>query len=463
MLIYSNRETTHFGLRAHAVFKLACIGALSFCFTVNLRGEDWPQWRGPASQGISSESGLPTRWSTSDNIAWKTKLAGLGGSSPIVWGDLVFVTSQIGDAPVRGGNSHPLLARDNPSLAGRETAIGGRRSKPAGAKSDIYLIVEAFRRSDGRRLWEYRVEASGELPENHEKHNMASPTPITDGERVYAWFGNGQVLALDMQGKLVWKRHLGEECGSFVNPWGHGSSPALYDGLLVLLCDHDPGAYLLALDKKTGSQRWKVDRGKNRVSHSTPFVVPVADGHEMIINSSERIDAYNPTTGEFLWHADNERQTPIPTPVFFAGMIYLSRGYRNSDYMAIQPGGRGDVTASHIKWRAPGAASYVPSILQYDGLLYMTNEVGVMTCAETKNGEHVWRHRLEGIFFASPVAGDGKIYMLSETGDVFVMRAGRIPEVLAKNNLEDRFIASPAISSGRIFLRGDQALYSIGR
>jgi outer membrane protein assembly factor BamB len=452
-----------FRWRYRNAFRLACLGTLSFMMLSRLNAGDWPQWRGPGGQGISSETGLPAQWSTSENIAWKAKLAGVGSSSPIVWGDLVLVTSQIGDAPVRSGNSHPLLSRDNPALAGRETAIGGRRSQPAGGKSEIYLAVEAFHRKDGRRLWEYRVAASGELPENHEKHNMASPTPVTDGECIYTWFGNGQVLALDMQGKLVWKRHLGEEYGSFLNPWGHGSSPTLYADLLVLLCDHEPNAYLLALDKKTGSQRWKVDRGKDRVSHSTPFFVSAAGGYEMIVNSSRRIDAYNPVNGELLWYADSERQTPIPSPVSWHGMIYMSRGYRNSDYMAIQPGGRGDVTASHIKWRAPGAASYVPSILQYDGLLYMTNEVGVMTCAEIKNGEQVWRHRLDGIFFASPVGGDGKVYMLSETGEMFVMRAGRTPELLAKNSLEERFIASPAISGSRIFLRSDRTLFSIGR
>jgi outer membrane protein assembly factor BamB len=452
----------HYRWRLKSFLKPTRAIAFSFFLGSCLYAEDWPQWRGPDSQGISSEAGLPTQWSTNQNIAWKAKLAGLGGSSPVVRGDLIFVTSQIGDSPVRSGNA-PLLARDNPALAGLETAIGGRRSRLAGEKSEIYLAVEAFQRKDGRRLWEYRVAASGDLPENHEKHNMASPTPVTDGECVYAWFGNGQVLALDLQGKLVWKRHLGEEYGSFINPWGHGSSPALYDGLLILLCDHEPNAYLLALDKKTGAQRWKVDRGKGRVAHSTPFIVPVAGGHEMIINSSQRIDAYNPASGEFLWCADGERQTPIPTPVSCDGIIYMSRGYRNSDYMAIQPGGRGDVTTSHIKWRAPGAASYVPSILQYDGLLYMTNEVGVITCAETKNGEQVWRHRLDGIFFASPVAGNGKIYMLSETGEMFVMRAGRAPELLAKNGLEERFIASPAISGGRIFLRSDRSLFAIGR
>ncbi len=423
--------------------------------------ENWPQWRGPSSQGLSSESNLPTHWSATENIAWKAPIAGLGASSPIVWGDRIYVTSQLGDGPVASGDSHPLLARDDRALAVREHAIGGERAAPRGP-SGVFLVVEAFRRSDGARLWEYRTEATGPLPANHEKHNLATPTPVTDGERIYAWFGNGQVIALDTAGKPLWTRHLGLEYGSFLNLWGHGSSPVLYKDLLILLVDHRPTAYLLALDKQTGKQRWKADRGSERVSHSTPLVVPAPEGDEMIVNSSERIDAYDPANGELLWYAGSERQTPIPSPVFHDGLIYMSRGYRNSDYLAIRPGGRGDVTETRIEWRAPGAASYVPSILHYQGLLYMTNEIGVVTCAAAESGERVWRQRLGGVFFASPVAGDGKVYMVSETGETFVLEAGREPHVVAKNDLGERLIASPAISGGRLLLRSDRTLFSIG-
>jgi outer membrane protein assembly factor BamB len=191
-------------------------------------------------------------------------------------------------------------------------------------------------------------------------------------------------------------------------------------------------------------------------------VVRGPEGAELLINSSERIDAYDPTTGKLLWFTGGPRQTPIPSAVFYNGRIYLSRGYRNSDYMAVRPGGRGDVTATHVEWQAPAGASYVPSIVYYDGLLYMTNEVGVVTCADARTGTAVWRHRLGGVFFASPVAGDGKVYLASETGETFVLRAGRKPEVLARNDLGERFIASPAISHGRLFLRSDRTLFAVG-
>ena len=327
----------------------------------------------------------------------------------------------------------------------------------------VFLLIEAFEHADGSKLWEYRVRASGEFPQLHEKHNLASPTPTTDGERIYGWFGNGQIIAVDMNGLLAWTRHLADDYPPFRNQWGHGSSPVLYQDLLILLCDHtSSNAYLLALDKSTGRVRWKVERGPGRSSHSTPLIVPGPQGGELIVNSSQRIDAYDPATGTLLWHAGTPRQTPIPTPVFHDGLVYMSRGYRNSDFLALRPGGRGDVSASHIVWRTPGGASYVPSIVHYGGLLYMTNEVGVVTCAEASTGQPVWKKRLGGLFFASPVAADGKVYMASETGEVFVLRAGREPEILARNDLGERLIASPAIADSRLLLRSDGTLFSIG-
>ena len=436
-----------------------------FCFFLllpELPAGDWPQWRGPSGNAVSDESGLPVRWGAGENIAWKVALAGLGVSSPIVWGDKVFVTSQLGVVPVQQGEL-PLLARDDQDLARRENPIGGRRPKTDGQSSEVSLIVEAFRKSNGARLWKYAMRATGEFPLLHEKHNLATPTPVTDGKLVYAWFGNGQVVALDMDGRSVWSRHLGIEYGSFKTPWGHGGSPALYKDLLILLCDHDSNSYLLALDKSTGKECWKVDRGKGRISHSTPLVVKGPKKDELIVNSSERIDAFDPQNGEFLWHAGSQRQTPIPSPVFHDGIIYLSRGYRNSDFLAIRPGGKGDVSESNVLWRTPSGASYVPSILYYDGLLYMTNEVGIVTCAEASTGKPIWRQRLGGIFFASPVAGDGKVYMVSETGETFVLRAGRTAEVLARNELDERMLASPAISNGHLFLRSDSTLFCIGK
>ena len=422
---------------------------------------NWPQWRGPSGLGVSAEADLPTTWNARENIAWSAALRGLGSSSPIVWGNQVFVTSQVGRTRLQGG-SHPMLARDDAALVSREKPIGGRREDPPGGADPTFLIVESFNRSDGRRLWEYRVEARGPFPDLHEKHNLATPTPVTDGERLFAWFGTGQIAALDMRGRGVWAKHLGQDYSPFDINWGHGSSPVLYKDLVILLCDHESASYLLALDARTGARRWKADRGKGRASYSTPLVVPGPHGDELLVNSSERIDGYDPATGELRWYADAPRQTPIPSAVFHDGLIYLTRGYRNSPYMALRPGGRGDVSASHVVWRAPGGGSYAASLVHYEGLLYFTNDVGVLTCADAKTGARVWQTRLDGVFFASPVAADGKIYFASETGETIVVKAGRVAAILARNDLGERLVASPAISNGQIFLRSDARLFTVG-
>jgi outer membrane protein assembly factor BamB len=360
------------------------------------------------------------------------------------------------------GAAHPALARDDAALVSREKPIGGGRAPASDAADPIFFVVESFNRSDGRRMWEHRLAARGPFPNLHEKHNLATPTSITNGEQIFAWFGTGQLVALDLRGQLVWSKHLGEEFSPFDINWGHGSSPALYRDLVILLCDHVSASYVVALDARTGKLRWKADRGKGRASYSTPLIVPGPKGDELIVNSSERIDAYDPASGALLWHADAPRQTPVPSAVFHDGLIYMTRGYRNSPYLAIRPGGRGDVTSSHVVWRAPGGGSYAASLVAYDGLLYMTNDVGVLTCADMKTGDRLWQTRLDGVFFASPVAADGKIYFLSQTGETIVVKAGRTPMILARNDLGERLVASPAISGGRIFLRSDARLFAIG-
>jgi hypothetical protein len=419
--------------------------------------DNWPQWRGPGSSAISAETNLPVRWSTDDNIAWQVELAGYGVSSPVVWGDYVFVTSQVGSTPQRGG-SFPQLARADPNLARRENPI---RGDDRGGQ--VFFVVEAFRQSDGQRAWEFRARAAGRYPPLHEKHNLATPTPVVDGERVYAWFGNGQVFALNFDGELLWQRHLGEERKPWTNDWGHGSSPTLHDGKLILLVDHRDEAYIIAFDAETGEQEWFVDRGANRVSHSTPVIVPHEAGDEMVVVSNRRVDAFDPRNGRPLWHLGVERQTPIPTPVHHNGLLYLARGYRNSEFYAIKPGGRGNIAdTEHILWRYPRGGSYAQSLLYYDGLVYVTNDVGVVLCADAETGERVWQHRLDGIFFASPVAGDGKIYMASETGETYVLKPGREPIVIATNDIGDeRLIASPAIAGGKIYLRSDGKLFAV--
>jgi outer membrane protein assembly factor BamB len=418
--------------------------------------DNWPQWRGVSGNGVSSEAGLPMRWNK-DNVAWKAPLQGVGVSSPIVWGDRVFVTSQLGQAELRAG-SHPTLARGPEAAAEKPLGKGG-----SGGDKQVYFLVEALSRIDGRRLWEYRFAVVGPTAPVHQKHNLASPSPVTDGTLVYAWFGNGQLVALTMEGKPVWQRHLGKEVSAFDIEWGHGSSPTLYRDTLILQCDHNPASYLLALDKKTGKEKWKVDRGKGIRSYSTPAVVRGPNGDELIVNASERIDAYDPATGKHLWYTGEANRFPIPVPASENGVLYASRGYRSGPFMAIRLGGRGDISATHVKWLVPTGAPYVSSLVLYQDLIYMANDAGVASCFDAKTGEKVWQSRTEGIFSASPVAGDGKVYLISETGETIVLKAGREFQVLARNDLGERLVASPAISSGQLFFRTDAHVYCVGK
>jgi outer membrane protein assembly factor BamB len=430
---------------------------LMVTLSASVMAADWPQWRGPNGNGIADEKNLPDKWTATENVAWKTSLSGLGVSSPIVWGDRVFATSQIGDGITRQG---PRLVQRGDAAAAGERALGGKMRT---ASDRTFFVVEAFNRADGRRLWERRIEAVGPLPSVHDKHNLASPSPVTDGQMVYAWFGTGQIVALDMTGKVVWERHLGKEISPFDINWGHSSSPTLYQDSVILLCDHAPASYLLAVDARTGKDRWKTDRGRGRSSYTTPFVVQAASGPELIVNSSERVDAYDPRTGAFLWHVGGSNQFPIPVPTFHDGVVYMSRGYRSGPYMAIRPGGRGDVATSHVVWQVNTGAPYISSLVYDGGLLYMANDVGAITVVDAANGQKVWQERVDGVFSASPVAADGKIYFVSETGETIVLRSGREPRIIARNDVGERLIASPAISNGQIFLRSDDRLIAIGK
>jgi outer membrane protein assembly factor BamB len=436
--------------------------ALAVAAGVSVAAADWPQWRGPHGTGISDEKDLPIRWSATENVTWKASLAGLGVSTPIAAGARIFVTSQIG-AGVRKPGNHPRLVQGADAAAAGERALASRGAPADPAADRTIFAVEAFQRGDGRRLWEYRVEAAGPLTGVHEKHNLASPSPVTDGRMVFAWFGTGQLVALDLNGRIVWARHLGKEIAPFDINWGHASSPTLYQDLLILLCDHTPASYLLAVDTRTGQERWRADRGKGRSSYTTPFVVETATGSELIVNSSERVDAYDPKTGAFLWHVGGANQFPIPSPTFHDGVVYLSRGYRSGPYMAIRPGGHGDISTSHVVWQVPTGAPYISSLVYDAGVIYMANDVGAITAVEADTGKKLWQERVNAIFSASPVAADGKIYFVSETGETIVLKSGREPVVLARNDIGERLMASPAISNGQIFLRSDDRLFCIGK
>jgi outer membrane protein assembly factor BamB len=439
---------------------LLALASLSLVPFLQVHGDNWPRWRGPLGTGGSPDTGLPTEWSAASNIAWKAPLRGLGVSSPIVWGDRVFVTYQIGANPLRPGN-HPTLVQNGDPVAAGEIPLGGKRIE-GGSDAKISLVVGAFDRATGKSAWEYEFAAEGNLPQTHQKNNLATSSPVTDGERVYAWFGSGQIVALDMSGKPVWQRHLAQEYGGFNLSWGPSSSPLIYEDRLILICYHSSSAYLLALDKRTGKELWRTERGDGVISYTTPVVIDGPSGPELIVNNSEGVEGHDPATGERLWFFEESNRFPIPAPIEGDGVAYLSRGYRSGPYMAIRAGGRGDISKTHVPWRADTGAPYVSSLVYYQGLLYMGNGLGIVTCIDAETGERVWQERLGGVYTASPVAADGKIYLVSETGETLVVRAGRSPEVLARNGLGEQVIASPAIAGGQLFVRTSHHIFAIG-
>lgn len=425
--------------------------------TVSVHANDWPHWRGPSASGVASPSALPSAWSTSENIAWQAPLAGSGVSSPIMSGDRVFVTSQAGDGR-RADGRHPTLTQGaDPSSAGETTLQ--RRTRGDG----VTFIVEAFDRSAGKRLWIHEVDAEGELPPVHDKHNLSSASPVTDGERVYAWFGTGQIVALDNAGKVAWSKHLGKEIGPFDIMWGHASSPVLHQESIILQCYHSRASYLLALDKRTGAVKWKIDKPAGVESWSSPIVVAGPGGPELIVNSNAGVESFDPATGKSLWTYPEVNRFPIPVAMVDNGVLFLSRGYRSSPYMAIKLGGRGDITRTHVAWRVPTGGPYVSSLVHYQGVIYMSTDNGILSAVDATNGERLFQERVGGTFSASPIAGDGKVYFVSEGGETIVIKAGRTFEVIARNKLEGHFVASPAAGAGKVLLRADDRLYAVGK
>lgn len=387
-------------------------------------GGNWPAWRGPRGDGHSDETNLPLRWSRSEGVRWKSPLPGVGVSSPVVWGDRVFVTSSDGH-------------RDRHDQ----------------------LHVLCFDRRDGRLLWHRRFWGTAPTRSHGRKSSMATPTGVTDGTHVWAFFGTGDLFCLDFEGDLIWARSLAQEYEPFQNRFGMGSSPVLIDSVLVLECDHWGQSYLLGVDKTTGENAWRTDRTE-QLGWSSPLVVDVEGKKQVVVCATFGVKGYDPTTGQELWVAWGMSRSCIPTAVANDHMIYAVSG-QGGRTLAIRKGGRGDVTETHVAWQATRGAPYVPSPLVVEGLYYLVDDRGIATCFDAETGARVWQKRLGGNFTASPVAGGGKIYFIDEEGTTTVLKPGREFEVLAKNELGEPVYASPAIARGDLFIRTHGNLYCI--
>jgi outer membrane protein assembly factor BamB len=422
--------------------------------TVGTFAANWPQWRGPGGQGISSEKNLPAEWSSSKNIKWKTPIAGRSHSSPIVWGNKIFLTTAIEGETVPGAKAVKHMIGDKEFL----------HPDSIGADHKHTFKVICLERESGKIVWEQTAFEGTPYDNRHRKSSYAASTPATDGNLVYAFFGSEGLFAYDMKGKLAWKADLGK-LGTV--GMGTGTSPILYNNLVLMQCDEENGdaSFIIALDKKTGKQVWKTPR-KVQVSWATPILVATAKRTELISSGTEAVISYDPETGKELWRYKGVESNAIPSPVANSEMVFVSAGFPAKIAMAIRLGGSGELAATgNVPWTYTKGTAYVPSPILYGDYLYLTTDRGILTCLDAKTGEVKYeggRVPVPATFTASPVAFDGKILLTSEDGDTFVVKAGPKHEILATNSLGEPVYASPAIADGRIFIRGEKNLYCIG-
>jgi outer membrane protein assembly factor BamB len=292
---------------------------------------------------------------------------------------------------------------------------------------------------------------------------LASPSPITDGERLWTFFGTGDVFCFDLDGGLLWQRALADEYAPFENRFAAASSPLLFRDTVILQCDHYGASYVIAIDRKTGVNRWKSDRPEAWLSWSSPQLTPVGDRFELLLCGSEKMDGYDPLTGERRWTVRGLVRECVPTPVLGSGLVFAVSG-PNGAHLAIRPGGNGDVTDTHVAWRNDRGTSFVPSAIVVGNRYYLADDKGIACCLSTSTGALLWRKRLAGKFTASPVAAAGKLFFTSETGSTFVLDAAAAEyRELARNEIGEDVYASPAVSQGRLFLRTTKHLICVAR
>jgi outer membrane protein assembly factor BamB len=449
-------------LRWLATAALTLLAVLIACLEMVTAADTWPSFRGPAASGAASGQRLPDRWSgvSGENVAWKMRVPGLAHSSPIVWGDRIFVTSAISTRPD---------ATFKPGLYGAGTASEDRTPQQ--------WIVMAIDRATGKTIWKQTAYEGVPKEKRHIKATYANATPATDGRYVVAFFGSQGLHAFDMAGRPVWQKDLGVlNTGAYDLPeyeWGTASSPIIYKGSVIVQCDTQNESFVLAADLATGKTLWKTVR-QELPSWGSPNVYQPARGgaSELVTNGSNFVRGYDPDTGLERWRLGGSSKITAPTPIFADGLFVVASGRApERPIFVIRPGGSGDITppagaesSAHVAWRKTGRGSYMPTPLVHDGILYVLGNAGLIDAYELATGNEIYRQRLEhggSGFSASPVVADGRIYLSSEDGDIFVVRAGRSFEVLSKNPMGEPLIATPALAGGAMIVRGERHLFSI--
>jgi outer membrane protein assembly factor BamB len=438
----------------HAV----AVALTTLALGASLSSGNWPQFRGPHGQGVSDETALPSTWGPATNVAWKTAIEGLGHSSPIVWGNTVFLTTAVEGETLPGAKPPVHMLQEDPNKPAEPFV----HPDSLGADKRHTYKVMALALDTGAIRWS-KVAYDGPVYDGrHKRSSYASPTPVTDGTRVYAYFGSEGIYAYDFDGKLLWKTEIGK-----IKTLGMGTatSPVLYQNLVILQADEDNGdaSFITALDAKTGKTVWKTKRTTS-VTWTTPALVPVGQGFELVAAGMEFIIGYDPATGAELWRTKGLESNTIATPLVGHGLVIVSAGYPTKKVIAIRPGGRGDVSATHVAWTYEKGTSYITSPILYGDYVYLISDAGLLTCLDAKTGALKYeggRPPVPAKFVASPVAFGGNIYLTSQDGDTFVVKAGPVHEVLRTNEIDEPVYASLAPTQGRLLIRGQGHLFCI--
>lgn len=422
--------------------------------------DDWPRWRGPMDNGMA-RGDAPTEWSATKNIAWRVPIPGRGHSSPVIWGDKIFLTTAV---PTQALS--PSAEEEGSARGDRKGGFGGRGGPGGGEGAGIEhrFVVMCLNRHTGKVLWEQVATVATPHEGYHRRYgSFASNSPVTDGEHLYAFFGSRGLYKYDLNGKLVWKKDFPPMRMRL--QFGEGVAAVLDENTLYLKFDQEQGSYMLALDKRSGKELWRVERDEQS-SWSPPLVVTHEGKKQVVVSATNKVRSYDPATGKLIWEAAGLGSNVIPAPVTTDGLVIVMSGHRDPNLLAIRLGRTGDLTGTDaIVWTNQRGNSYTPSPVLHDGKLYMVTDNGMVSCLNARTGEpyyHQQRLPQPYNFKASPVGANGKLYLATEEGDVVVLKMGEKFEVLATNKMGDEmFVASPAIAEGSLYLRTQAALYCV--
>lgn len=442
-----------------AIFAIACFFTIktgAADATANLPSSDWAQWRGPTASGeATAGSNPPLTWAEDSNIRWKVAIPGRACSSPIVWKDRIFITTAVQTSTPADPEKVKALMADTPEFARKDAHVPDKV---------LQFVVIALRRSDGTVLWQKTLHEQAPLAGTHADGSWASGSPITDGELLYVYFGSYGLYALTLDGEMKWSKEL----GTFKTKanFGEGISPVLCGELLIINQDFEGPSFILALDRKSGTEKWRVKRDE-ATSWSTPLVIEKDGKRQIIVSATKRIRSYDPSEGALLWEIGGMTGNVIPCPVTDGNLVYCMSGFRGNALLAVKlASATGDLSdkPEAVAWSSKVNTPYVPSPVLSGGLLYYTKgNDGFLICSEAATGKEQYARKLEGVktVFASPVAAGGRLYVPGKNGLTAVLKLGPQFELLASNQLADDIISSPAVAGNELFIRGDKSLYCI--